>query len=136
MSDLDLIYGQKNPSPTKPQPENKPQKEILTSKQVRKKASKKESIQESQEDRKQASIEERILASLQTTDLKPNTFRYTQAELNFIRDVTYEAEVKYQTKLDKNDVARIALEWLMEDWKETKEESLLAKILTNKHAIK
>jgi hypothetical protein len=88
----------------------------------------------SKEGRKEVNIEERILASLQTTDLKANTFRYTQEELDFIRDVVYEAEVKYKTKLDKNDVARIGLEWLKEDWKTNNEESLLARILTSKKA--
>jgi hypothetical protein len=88
----------------------------------------------SKEGSKEVSIEESILASLQTTDLKANTFRYTQEELDFIRDVVYEAEVKYKTKLDKNDVARIGLEWLIQDWKTNNKESLLARILTSKKA--
>lgn len=137
MSDLDLIYGGgKKPSPAKPQQEEKPKEEILTNKQVSNKASKQVSTKVIKEESKETSIEARILALLQTTDLKANTFRYTQEELDFIRDVAYEAEVKYKTKLDKNDVARIGLEWLMEDWKANKEASLLARILTSKQIRK
>jgi hypothetical protein len=104
----------------------KKQAKLLTSKNV----SKQVSNEESQE----ANVEERILASLQTTDLKENTFRYTQEELDFIRDIVYEAEVKYKTKLNKNDVVRIGLEWLIVDWRTNNEESLLARILTSKKA--
>jgi len=136
MSDLDLIYGGKKPFLAKPQQEEKSKDEILTNKQVSNKASKQVSTQAIKEEGKETSTEARILALLQTTDLKANTFRYTQEELDFIRDVAYEAEVKYKTKLDKNDVARIGLEWLMEDWKANKEASLLARILTSKQIRK
>lgn len=121
-----LPQTQKAPQP--PTTEN--QAKLLTNKDVSKQGSKHTSNEESQE----ANIEERILASLQTTDLKANTFRYTQEELDFIRDVVYEAEVKYKTKLDKNDVARIGVEWLIADWRTNKQESLLARILTRKKA--
>src|SRR5919198_3652916 len=104
MSDLDLIYGTK-PKTTPAPVDKKKGEEKLTSKHVSKKVSKQESLQVS----KNTGIEEKLLSLLQTGDLKPNTFRYTQQELDFIRDVTYEAEVKYKTKLDKNDVVRIAL---------------------------
>jgi hypothetical protein len=150
MTDLDLIYGTKptTPSPTgsaeqkratvppltsPPSPTKKSNKtEILTSKNASNKASK----QVSSEGNKEVNIEESILASLQTTALKANTFRYTQEELDFIRDVVYEADVNYKTKLDKNDVARIGLEWLIVDWKVNKETSLLARILTHKKTRK
>jgi hypothetical protein len=132
MSDLDLIYGQKKPSPPQLPPEEKPQPQILTSKQV----SKKESNQVSKQEKNQESIEERILVSLRSTDLKINTFRYTQDELAFIRDIAYQADVKYNTKLNKNDIARIGLEWLMDDWKVNKDSSLLARILTSKQERK
>ena len=119
-----LPQRQKAPSP----PTKNKQAKLLTSKNVSKQVSKYTSNGESQE----ANIEERILASLHTTDLKANTFRYTQEELDFIRDIVYEADVQYKTKLDKNDIARIGLEWLMVDWRTNKKESLLARILTSK----
>ena len=125
-SKKELKSSEKTPSsPTKER-----QRKRLTMKNVSKQGRKVISKEGSNE----VNIEERILASLQTTDLKANTFRYTQEELDFIRDVVYEAEVKYKTKLDKNDVARIGLEWLKEDWKTNNEESLLARILTSKKA--
>src|SRR3989304_8389663 len=92
--------------------------ELLTSKQVSNKVSKQVITQASKEEVKKESIEERLLASLQNPNLKANTFRYTQEELDFIRDIVYEAETKHRVKLDKNDIARLGLGWLMEDWKE------------------
>jgi hypothetical protein len=133
MSDLDLIYV---PKPKTPPPTDENKEEILTSKNVSNKASKQVTKFASKEENKDVNIEESILTSLQTTDLKPNTFRYTQGELDFIRDVVYEAEVKYKTKLDKNDIARIGLEWLIVDWKANKETSLLARMLTKKKTRK
>ena len=144
MSDLDLIYTKaKKPALTATQsekrgleipaqiitPDEQRDKErIFINKQVSKIASKQVITQ--------ASVEERILASLRATDLKANTFRYTQEELDFIRDIVYEAETKHGVKLDKNDIARLSLEWLMIDWEERKQDSLLAKVLANKKASK
>lgn len=134
-SDLDMIYAKKS-SPIQNQKEKS--QEILTSKQKSKKVSKQASLQESKQATRDITFEERLLSLLQTatTDLKPNTFRYTQEELDFIRDVSYEAQVKYNTKFDKNDVARTGIEWLMNDWKEKKNTSLLARILTSKQIRK
>lgn len=137
MSDLDLIYKPKKPTQATPKPEKKKEEErILTSKQVSNKASKQEITQARKEEGKQISIEEKIIASLQNPDLKANTFRYTQEELDFIRDIVYEAETKHGVKLDKNDIARLGLAWLLEDWKAKKEDSLLARILTSKKTRK
>jgi hypothetical protein len=108
------------------------QERALTNKQVKGRERKQESLQASVEE----TIEDRILAALVSAHIKPNTFRYSMQELDFIRDVVYEAEVKYQTKLDKNDVVRIVLEWLMNDYQEEVEGSLLARILTRKKARK
>ena len=129
------IYSKLSEIDTK---QEKPEKkdELLTSKQVSNKVSKQVITQVSKEEVKKESIEERLLASLQNPNLKANTFRYTQEELDFIRDIVYEAETKHRVKLDKNDIARLGLGWLMEDWKERKEDSLLARILTSKKARK
>ena len=97
-------------------------------------ASKQPRKQASLQERNQETIEDSILAALAITPIKPNTFRYSIQELDFIRDVVYEAEVKHQTKLDKNDVARIALEWLMYDHQEKGKDGLLVRILASKKA--
>ena len=91
-------------------------------------------VSEIEEKNDKETIEESILAALAVTPIKPNTFRYSIEELDFVRDVVYEAEVKYKTKLDKNDVVRIALEWLMTDYQQNAEDSLLARILASKKA--
>lgn len=108
------------------------QEEILTNKQVSNQASQQESLQPSNE----VTVAAKILAALAINPIKPNTFRYSLEELDFVRDIVYEAEVKHQIKLDKNDVVRIALEWLMNDYQEKGEASLLVSILTSKKARK
>lgn len=125
-------------SPTSPKSENVQkeasthQERVSTNKEVSKQVTKQESLQESNEE----TVEDKILGTIAITPIKPNTFRYSLKELNFVRDVVYEAEVKYKTKLDKNDVVRIALEWLMIDHQENGQDSLLARILTRKQARK
>jgi hypothetical protein len=136
MSDLDLIYKPKKSAPAAPPAEERKKERILSSKQVSKNARKQGSTQESREVLESATIEARLIVSLQNPTLKANTFRYTQQELDFIRDIVYEAETKHGVKLDKNDIARLGLDWLMEDWKERKQDSLLARILTSKKARK
>jgi hypothetical protein len=117
---------------TAPQKADSKQESMLASKQVSIQEKEQESLQANSEE----SIEDKILAAIAITPIKPNTFRYALEELDFIRDVVYEADVKYQTKLDKNDVARIALQWLMTDYRANKQESLLVSILARKKARK
>ena len=100
-------------------------RKLLTKKNVSKKVKKQVS--------KRLNLEDRLLNTLMIKSLKPNTFRYSQAELDFIRDVVYEADINHKTKIDKNDVARIALEWLMNDYK-TKDKNLIVRLLTKKKA--
>lgn len=116
--------------PTAQQKADNKQERMLTSKQVSIQAKKQENLPANKEE----SIEDKILAATAITPIKPNTFRYALEELDFVRDVVYEAEVKYQTKLDKNDVVRIALQWLKNDYRENNEASLLVSILARKKA--
>lgn len=77
-------------------------------------------------------LEERLAAVFSSEGLKANTFRYTQEELDAIRDIVYRLETIYGKKIDKNDVVRLALNWLIYDFDEREEESLLVRILTSK----
>lgn len=77
-------------------------------------------------------LEDRLAAVFSSEGLKANTFRYTQEELDAIRDIVYHLETVYRKKIDKNDVVRLALNWLIYDFDEHEEESLLVRILTRK----
>ena len=91
--------------------------------QVSKNASKHASVQ--------VSIEARLRQRLRSPTLTPNTFRYAPEELAAIRDMAYVMETKYQQKTTKNDIIRIALNWLLEDFNEKRGESTLVKVLTH-----
>lgn len=57
-----------------------------------------------------------------------NTFRYTGEELAAVRDIVYEMEVRWGRKVTRNDVMRAALNWIIEDYKERKEDNFLAQL--------
>lgn len=46
-----------------------------------------------------------------------------------MRDIVYELEVRWGRKVTRNDVMRAALNWIIEDFREKQEESLLAQLL-------
>lgn len=95
--------------------------------------------QESVQARKDASNEaptqgstlERLRAVLQAKALRTRTFRYTEEELNAIRDIVYELDTLHGRKVDKNDVVRIALNWLVDDFEQRKEASVLVRVLAS-----
>jgi hypothetical protein len=53
------------------------------------------------------------------------TFRFTQGELDAIRDVRYELEVKRGVKVTGNDIVRLGLNNVIDDYREGGESSLL-----------
>lgn len=108
------------------------QERILTSKKVSMKENKEETFQESEVWEREDHILETLAAPAQIN----HSFRYSAAELTFIRDVVYEAEVKYKFKLGKGEVLRIALLWLMYDYQASKQDSFLVRLLTRKKTRK
>ncbi len=126
-------------------------KALEESKQVLFQASKQDYLQTSNEESRQASkgIQEsetlqgetafalaaQVRAALQAQGLKANTFRYTQRELDALRDMVYELETKYGHKLDKNDLVRIGLNWLILDFQARKQASFLVRILPNQDRV-
>jgi len=58
-----------------------------------------------------------------------NTFRYSQEELEAVRDIVYEMEVRWRRKLTRNDVMRAALDLIIEDFKARQQDSFLARLL-------
>ncbi|MDI6858830.1 MAG: hypothetical protein QME71_11020 [Dehalococcoidia bacterium] len=57
-----------------------------------------------------------------------NTFRYSQEELEAVRDIVYEMEVRWGKKLTRNDVMRAALDLIIEDFRARQQESFLARL--------
>jgi hypothetical protein len=58
-----------------------------------------------------------------------NTFRYSQEELEAVRDIVYEMEVRWGRKLTRNDVMRAALDLIIEDFRARQQDSFLARLL-------
>ena len=58
-----------------------------------------------------------------------NTFRYSQEELEAVRDIVYEMEVRWGKKLTRNDVMRAALDVIIEDFRARQQDSFLARLL-------
>lgn len=58
-----------------------------------------------------------------------NTFRYSQDSLDAVRDIVYELEVKRGIKTSRNDVMRLGLAWLVDDYRTRREQSVLVQVL-------
>lgn len=58
-----------------------------------------------------------------------NTFRYSQQALDAVRDIVYELEVARGVKTSRNDVMRLALAWIVDDYRENGAASVLVKVL-------
>lgn len=58
-----------------------------------------------------------------------NTFRYSRRDLDRLRDIVYELEVKRRLKTSRNDVMRLALVWIIDDYRERGPDSLLVAAL-------
>ena len=55
--------------------------------------------------------------------------RLTEEEMTTLRDLCYELEVKIGIVVKRNDVTRVALQFLLEDYALRKEKSLLVQVL-------
>jgi len=66
---------------------------------------------------------------LQREHRNHNTFRYSQEELEAVRDIVYEMEVRWGRKLTRNDVMRAALDLIIEDFRARQQDSFLARLL-------
>lgn len=58
-----------------------------------------------------------------------NTFRYSQGALDAVRDIVYELEVKRGIKTSRNDVMRLALSWIINDYRSRGASSLLVVVM-------
>ncbi len=58
-----------------------------------------------------------------------NTFRYSQESLDALRDVVYELEVRRDLKTSRNDIMRLGLAWIVDDYRANGANSLLVAVL-------
>jgi hypothetical protein len=129
MSDLDLIYGTKpqtvSPSEEKPKEE---QKAPLQRKEPRKKAIKKESYRASTLARKQDSMIETIRKTVKTLGTKVSFTRVTPEEKGRLEDIVYTYK-RQGIKTSENEINRIAMNFLVEDFNKNGKESVLAQVI-------
>ena len=129
MSDLDLIYGTKpqtvSPSEEKPKEE---QKASVTRKEPSKKAIKKESYRASTIASKQDSMIEVIRRTVKSLGTKVSFTRVTPEEKARLADIIYTYK-RQGVKTSENEINRIAMNFLIEDFHNNGKESVLAQVI-------
>jgi hypothetical protein len=149
MSDLDLIYGTKPKAPVPSLEDKEKKKPIPMSRTIAKKASVKESAQAST----LASNQDRLLASKHASILSLSAenlesirkivknpgkedvlyIRLSKEEKDKLADVSYTYK-RQGIRTSDNELVRVAINALIEDYKANGESSLLAIIITSLHA--
>jgi predicted DsbA family dithiol-disulfide isomerase len=126
MSDLDLIYGTKpqtdSPSEEKQKDEHKTPR---PSKETSKKAIKKES--------NHASMIETIRKTVKSLGTKVSFTRITPEEKAGLADIIYTYK-RQGVKTSENEINRIAMNFLIEDFHNNGKESVLAQVIEALHA--
>jgi len=59
---------------------------------------------------------------------KHGGYRFAQDELDALRDIEYELEVRRGIKVTKNDIVRLSLNHLIEDYRQRPDDSLLVEV--------
>lgn len=57
------------------------------------------------------------------------SYRFTRSEIDAIRDAVYELEVKHEVPVTRNDVVRLGLNWLIDDYRAHAGNSVLVRVL-------
>jgi hypothetical protein len=129
MSDLDLIYGTKpqtvSPSGEKQQEE---QKATLSSKEPPKKALKKESKSASVLADNHTSMIETIRKTVKSLGTKVSFTRVTPEEKARVADIIYTYK-RQGVKTSENEITRIAMNFLIEDFHKNGKESVLSQVI-------
>lgn len=110
-----------------PSPIEKPKQQ---KKEASKKASKSAPVYTSTGARTRASIYTRVRKAVgNRSRLAGFTFRYQREELDRLDDLATKVNRNQSVKVSKNDLVRIALNWLLEDHEDNKRASVLSKVL-------
>jgi hypothetical protein len=57
------------------------------------------------------------------------SYRFTREEIDGLRDVVYELEAKRGIRSTRNDIVRLGLDWILDDYRARGKESLLVQVL-------
>jgi hypothetical protein len=115
-----------SPRPTKPaeEKETSPQTDVNAQEDVRVRTHAQEQTSE------QVPVEQKLREKILTKrHLSSFTFRFQPEELEALDQVTDELNEHRPQKTSKNDVVRLAVNWLLKDYEENQDGSLLAKVL-------
>jgi hypothetical protein len=126
-SDLDLIYGTK-PKPTPPPPAQDTPEEPPVRQTVPNKASRKDSKRASTLASNQESLIETIRKIVKSLGNKVSFTRLTPEEKGRLADIVYTYK-RQGTKTSENEINRIAINFLIEDFHAHGEDSVLAKVI-------
>jgi hypothetical protein len=126
-SDLDLIYGTK-PKPTPPPPVQDPPDEIPARPAAPKKASKQDSKRASTIASNQEDVIETIRKTVKSLGNKVSYTRLTPEEKGRIADIVYTYK-RQDIITSENEINRIAINFLIEDFHAHGEDSVLAKVI-------
>jgi len=132
MSDLDLIYGTKTKTPSS-SAEAEKKEEVQRNKVSSKKASTKESTHASTLASNQASMIEIIRKTVKSLGKEVAFARVTPEEKRRLVDIVYTYK-RQGVKTSENEINRIAINFLIEDYTKNGKESMLAKVIEALHA--
>lgn len=57
------------------------------------------------------------------------SYRFTREEIEALRDAVYELEARRGFRVTRNDIVRLGLEWIIDDYKTHGKESLLVRVI-------
>jgi phage gp16-like protein len=127
MSDLDLIYGTKPNTPPRLPAQDQPE-EAPARKTAPKKASRQDSKPASTLASNQASLIETIRKTVKSLGNKVSFTRLTPEEKGRLTDLVYTYK-RQGIKTSENEINRIAINFLLEDFKKNGKESVLAQVI-------
>jgi hypothetical protein len=76
-----------------------------------------------------ASIRHRLAELLAQDHPLHYSYRFTRDEIDALRDVVYELEVKRGLRITRNDVVRLGLNWVIDDYRARGKDSLLMQVM-------
>ena len=143
---MNAFFSPASPTPSQPS-SNKPPKPAESKKKIKKvqaskhartrqRAPSKKHSQASTPTRTDASVHARTIeemkrAILSKKHLSSFTFRFKAEELETLNRITEEVNESLEQKVSKNDVVRLSLRWLLKDYEQNKQTSVLARVLAS-----
>lgn len=77
----------------------------------------------------EASIRDRLRQQLEQDHPLHLSYRFAREEIDALRDIVYELEVKRDLRITRNDIIRVGLNWVIDDYRAHGKDSLLMLVL-------